>query len=110
VRDGRGLLRIDGCQQVRVGDVELELFAVDLALVVRGSDRQRIERLVRDLESGHGRDRNTRPQPRRNSRTTRAQRARMPTPTPPTGLTAAGAGSGSRSSSDAMFAANCFVI
>ena len=51
--DRLGLVRVDRREQVRVRDVELERLARDLALVVRRSDRQRVERLVRDRELRH---------------------------------------------------------
>ena len=53
VADRLGLVGIDRGEQVRVGDLELELLAVDLRLVARGADRQRVERLVRDLQLRH---------------------------------------------------------
>ena len=48
-----GSVGVDRGEQVGVGDLELELLAIDLLLVAGGSDRQRIERLVRDLELRH---------------------------------------------------------
>ena len=58
VRDGLGLVRVDGSQQVPSGDLELERLTRDLALVVRRPDRQRVERLVGDdggVRVWHGR-------------------------------------------------------
>src|SRR5262249_30557663 len=107
VRDGRRLIRVDRGQEVLVRDLELELVAVDLALVVRGSDREGVERLVRNLQGGHERDRNTAAQPRRTRRTRLDQTARMPSRTPRTGT---GAASGRDPSiRAATLSANCFV-
>ena len=49
--DRLGLVRVDRGEQIRARNLQLELFAVDLALVVRGADRQRVERLKRDPEA-----------------------------------------------------------
>ena len=48
VADGRRLVRVDGREQVRLRDLELERVARDLVVVARRTDRQRVERLVGD--------------------------------------------------------------
>ncbi len=52
--DRLGLVRVDRGQDVLVRDLELELVAVDLGLVARRADRERVEGLVRNPVRGHG--------------------------------------------------------
>ena len=48
VRDRLRLVRVDRREDVRVRDLELELVAVQLAVVAGRADRERVERFVRD--------------------------------------------------------------
>ena len=107
VADRLGLVGVDRGEQVRVRDLELELLAVDLRLVARGADRQRVERLVRDLQARHGARGYTVPNHARHPDQPRLDRRRRRSTSPPASTRSSSAWSGSRPRSSRSRSSGC---